>query len=275
MRKIAFLLFAIAATSVFFTACRRVDDIAATQETITTSEDLADLETIYQDVEDNADAEIETRGPENECPTITFAQPQGTFPNTITIDYGTEGCPGPNGHIRKGQIVIEVSDTMINAGATRTVNLVDFSIDDIALTGTRTVVNNGLNTEGLPSFTRTVTNASATWPNDGGTATWQNTHTAVMTAGFGTATWFDNEWSITGSGNGVGRNGKVWSSTVTTPLVRRAGCPWMVSGIREVTVNDHTATIDYGFTVLASQDCDKKALLTLPNGNTRIITIRH
>jgi hypothetical protein len=49
----------------------------------------------------------------------------------------------------------------------------------------------------------------------------------------------------------------------------------MVSGIREVTVNDHTATIDYGFTVLASQDCDKKALLTLPNGNTRIITIRH
>ena len=270
MKKIAFALMSLFAVATMFTACGRLDDVQTTQEAVETSEDVVDMEVIFQDVEDDTDSDLETRGPQNDCPIVTFASPEGTFPNTITIDYGTEGCAGPNGHIRRGQIVINVSDTIVNAGAIRVTNLINFSVDDVALEGTRTVTNNGLNDAGLPSFTRTVEGGSATWP-DGITATWAGTHTATMTQGFGTATVFDNVFSIVGNANGVNRNGKVWSSQITEPITRKRTCAWASDGIREITVNGNTATIDYGF----GDECDRKAMLTLPNGNTRIIVVRH
>lgn len=255
-------------------ACKK-DNETVSGQTLEVAEDVTELETLVQDAEDEAEVMVELRSgnPTNDCPTVTMTNDAGTYPNDITVDFGTEGCVGADGRVRKGRVLISVTDNIQNEGAIRTVTLDEYYVNDIHIEGTRTLTNTGLNAEGHPTFTRTVAGASLTFP-DGGTATWEGSHSIEQVEGFGTPTVLDNVFEITGGANGVNRQGKIWTSVITEPLVRRVPCRFMVSGIREITVEGQTATLDYSFGFGAG-DCDRQALLTLPNGQTHIILVRH
>lgn len=270
MKKYFVVILVLAAITFALESCRKESTALLVTDLSLASDDVSDAETLVQDAEDISDQDIETRNLNNNCPTVTFANPQGTFPNTITVDFGTDGCTGQDGRVRKGIITINLTDSLVNPGAQKTVTLSNYYVDNIHIEGTKTVTNNGL-VNGNPSFTKVVTGAKITF-TDGTSTQWESNHTWTQTAGFNTYTVFDNEFSVTGNANGVTRNGKVWAGEILTPLVHKTACPWIVSGVRQITVNDKTATIDYSYGY-TSGGCDRKALVTLPNGQTRIINI--
>ena len=269
---------AILFAAALFTACNKDSNISPDEATIneaaiTSSEDVSDAESYSQNTEDESDMAIEGMGSGgpggSSCAVVTYSAPRGTFPQTITVDFGT-GCTDHNGRIRKGKIVIALSDSLMKPNSTKTVTFQNFYVDSAKIEGTRTWKNNGLNAQGQPSFTRTVTNGKITF-GDGTIATWNATHTVVKTQGFNTRTPLDDIWTVTGNESGVNRKGKAFSSVINSPIVHKALCPWITSGVRTITIDSKARSLDYGS---GGGNCDREALLTLPNGQTKVIKLR-
>ncbi len=268
MKIMKLLTVAALGLAVFFTACKKEESATMLPAQITAAEDQTTANDLYEDVDDQVDEAIETRGGGEDCPTVTIVPADGTYPRTMTIDFGTDGCTGPDGRVRKGQIVVNLTDTLSNAGAVRTATFVDFYVDDAHLEGTRTLTNMGLDANGNRIFTRTVVGGKITYPN-GEFSSWEANHDITLVEGADTHTLLDNVWEVTGGATGVTRNGRAFITEITTPLVRKRICRWAVAGIKTLTIDGKTLTIDYG-----DGTCDRKATVTGSNGNTREILIR-
>ncbi len=271
MKTIKWLAISALFMGLFFSACKKNEDndlsAETTQQIVVSSEDQTTAEDLFEDVDYQVDDAIETRGGGGNCPTVTADPDFQTYPRTVTIDFG-DGCEGPNGRIRKGKIVVEVTGEIITAGASRTATFVDFFIDNAQIEGTRTILNEGFDADGNVTFSRTVTGGKITFPN-GDVATWEASHLLTQTEGGNTITFFDNVFEITGSSNGVNRNGNPYTLEITAPLVKKSLCPWIVSGQSELNVMNKSVTINYGNGI-----CDRKAILTLPNGTEVEILIK-
>lgn len=259
-------LLILAAILIGMVACNK-EEIQVEEQT-TTSEDLTTFEDLVETTEEVEDLALETRGGDpTDCPTVTVTPDDGTFPRTVLIDFGTDGCEGPHGHIRKGIIQVELTDSFALTGAVRTVTYQNFSVDDVAIEGTKVLTNVGPNDDGLSTYTRDV-NLSFAFPN-GQTASWSGMMTITRIEGDDTPEVLDNVLEITGATQGVNRNGVPFNTEITVPLIKPRTCRWITSGVRTLTFNDQTRSIDYG-----DGECDRLATLTLANGNTRTILIR-
>jgi hypothetical protein len=264
-----FLLFALLLMGVWiFQSCKKDDN--ATEALVTTSEDIATHEDFSEQIDQDADMAVEERGGGNTgCPTVTFAQPQGTWPNTITIDFGG-GCEYPTGSGRthKGKIIIQQSAAILTVGATRTLSFDGYFFNDIGVQGVKTWTNNGQDANGAWSYTKTGADMVLNYP-DGTTSSRNYTHTSTLIEGGETPTLLDNVWSVIGSTSGLNRQGNAFSSTIVEPLIKKAICRWISDGTIELTRGDRSATLDFG-----DGACDRFGRLTLENGDTRIIRLR-
>jgi len=215
------------------------------------------------------------------CFTVTVTHPNNTpFPAVVTIDFGTTGCPGPDGHIRRGKIITEYTNRLIIPGAIATTHFEGFYIDSIHVTGTHRVSN----ISGTPvppaqiarKFKVEVINGKLTKPS-GNYVEWNSTKTIEQVDGLGTPDICrDDVFRIEGSGRGTVVRGNLmvrWESTTIEPLIRRFTCRWIVRGkIRTARVNLPSnsrwiAVLDFG-----DGRCDNLATLTI-NGHTRQITL--
>ena len=270
MKKLFLLIAAFAAISLAMTSCQKEEtETPAFEEDLTTNEDVATVTNLFQDTEDEADNQIETRGGGLSCPTVTVTPDDGTFPRTATIDYGPDGCEGPNGRLRQGTIIVNQTAPMASPGATRTITFDNFFVDGVQVQGLKTITNAGTAGDNNIVFTRIVEGASLAFP-DGETVTWDASHTLTQVAGADTPFLPDNVFEITGGSSGVNRNGVAFTAEITTPLIKRKNCPWIASGVRAITINGRTRTMDYG-----DGACDRVATVTYPNGFTREVLIRN
>ena len=270
MQKTLFSIAALLFFGLMVQSCRKDSQISdadkMTAEDLLAHNDLSEqLDLDASEVIDNfVGGELEER---NDCPTVTFAQPKGTWPNTITLDYSDAGCTS-NGRTYKGKVTITQTNEMKVPGATRTFAFDNFFIEGIQIEGSRTVTNAGLNADNQPYFT-IVADETLTFP-DGDQATHTANRTRTMTEGFGTSTRVDDVWTIEGSASGVNRNGNEYTVSITTPLVRKSLCAWIGSGVIEFTVNNKTRSLDFG-----DGSCDRDATLTLADGTEKEVKIRH
>jgi hypothetical protein len=252
------------------TSCKKDDAIA--NEFITVSEDVSTQQDILEANESEVTDEIEiglqamtTRG----FPTRTWTNPKGTFPNTLTIDYGTNGVTGPHGKVRKGKIIVQISAPLITVGSVRVVSHEDFFIDDVQVEGTVTLTNQGLNASNQIVFLRNVANRKLTFPS-GKTISWNATQIITQVAGNNTPDIrIDDAWSISDVSNGVNRNGKSFTVSTAEALLFKTVCPWIVDGVLNITVETNTLGIDFG-----DGACNNAATVTLPDGSTKEINIR-
>ena len=80
---------ALFALTIFLTSCEKEEFETNDNDAV---ESAANAESIMEDIE--SEALLRTAGTSSTtttgCPTITYANPAGTYPNTITVDYGTE-----------------------------------------------------------------------------------------------------------------------------------------------------------------------------------------
>lgn len=236
------------------------------------SEEMTVMEDFENEMDALADAEafnfteevpVETR---NDCAVVTTTKPRGEFPNTITIDFG-DGCEGDYGRVRKGKIIINISDNMKNTGAVRTITFEDFFIDDVAITGSRTLTNTGLNNENKPTYSLVISEFTLTFPNgDQAVKNVNRIHTFVQ--GYLTPNRLDDVWAITGTANGVTRDGKTFTVNITSPLIKKGSCRWIVDGVIEITTETATISLDFG-----DGACNGVAVITLPDGTTKEINL--
>ncbi len=263
MKKSLLLLIALVFSVAAFDSCKKADN---NDSVITTAEDLSANEDYVEQIDIDADVAVEERGGGG-CPTVTFAQPEGTWPNTITIDFGAS-CTRPDGRVLSGILVVNQTADIRTAGAVRTITHENFFVDGIKVEGTRTWTNNGQNADGLWSYTKVATDMKLTF-EDGSITTWNKTRTSVLIEGGTTATHWDDVWSSTGTATGINRNGKDFTATITEPLIKHADCRWISSGVIEFTVGARTRSLDFG-----DGTCDRVGTLTLANGDSYTIRLR-
>jgi hypothetical protein len=274
MKKIILSLLAIAVFT--FIGCKK-DDSSATLETTeliaVSSEDMSETESSTQSTEDELDNLLEENGLKvRGCkPVVALSAPKGTYPQTITMTFDGN-CNDQHARKRKGQIIITLSDSLMKPGATKTVTYNNFTLDSTKVEGTRKWTNTGRNPQGQPTFKREAINLKLTF-NDGTFATLTSLHIVTKTQGYNTPLIFaDDVWAVTGNTEGVNRKGKTFQSVISSPIIHKALCPWITGGVRTITVNNKTFSLDYSY---GGGDCDREALLTLENGTTKVIKIRH
>ncbi len=250
-----------------FTACKK--EALDFGELSTASEDVAISSDLSQDAEDESFNQIENRGgdPNGGCPIVTWEKPKGTFPNTVTIDFGTS-CTSPNGRVRGGKIIVTMTDTIVNTGAVRTATLENYTVDGMEVEGTKTLTNLGPDVNGYPNFSRVVSNAKITLP-DASFISWNANQTITFKEGFYTKGMADDVILIAGNGSGTNRKGNPFSYSIIEPLLKNKFCKWLVKGIIETTAGGKTISIDFG-----DGSCDRLANLTLPNGTIKPILLR-
>jgi hypothetical protein len=200
------------------------------------------------------------------CATIT----NDTINQITTIDFGPPpGCQGPH-HTRSGQIIIHHNGLhYFDTGYERIVTFNNYYVDDRHLEGTRTITNNGVNSNGHVNWTINAQNMRITKPN-GNYHEWNSLRNREMISGDTIS--FDpasTVYSITGSSSGVNSNGVTCTQTITNALIKPGSCFFrIVSGTIVVTPsNKPQLTIDFG-----SGTCDDIATVTR-NGVTHIIHI--
>lgn len=215
------------------------------------------------------------------CFTVTVNHPTSSpFPAVVILDFGTVGCPGPDGRVRKGKIIIEYTNRLTIPGAVATTTFDRFFVDAINVNGTHKITNISDNPTPPANIARKfkveVINGKLTKPN-GDYIEWNSIKTITQIEGLITPDFpRDDVFKIEGSANGKVRRGNLlvrWESTITEPLIRRFTCRWIVRGkIRTVRANlpnnsRWVAVLDFGNGI-----CDNLATLTI-NGITRQITL--
>lgn len=178
---------------------------------------------------------------------------------TKTIDFGTDGCPLPNGNTLKGKIIMSFTFDPFATSHTITYIFDDFYHNDTNINGTKTYTvemgTSSANPENHPIWSMN-SDFTAIFSN-GETASRVGTRVREITEGYDTFLWFDNVYQVTGNWTTTLPNGAVESSEITSPLVIKMNCPHITQGIITIMRNGNTATLDYG-----NGDCDDNAIFT-------------
>jgi hypothetical protein len=208
------------------------------------------------------------------CAVVTRVPEYGTVitPGTLitkTINFGTVGCPLPNGNILKGIIVITFTYQPDATSHTINYTFTDFYHNAIKFNGTKTftrVMGTSVANANVHPIVTMVMDMTATLPN-GNEVTRVGIRTREIIEGYNTPAWLDNIYEITGNWTTTFPSGAVNSSTITTPLRVKMSCSNIVKGVISIVRNSNTATLDYG-----NGDCDNLATFTI-NGNSYTITL--
>ncbi|MEL6536439.1 MAG: hypothetical protein AAFQ98_13565 [Bacteroidota bacterium] len=197
---------------------------------------------------------------------------------TITLDFGTEGCVGADGRTRSGVIVITYEGTLIRSRlAARTMTFDNYKVEGRTVSGSFNISGASQNTDGHWEFTRTVTDMVMTF-SDGRTFTYSNTKTLTWTEGFGDTEYFNDTFEVTGSGSGVNREGMAFTVSIDEPLVRKTECTgnsgrgFPVSGVKSYSATSDGETrsfsVDYG-----DGTCDRTVEVSFADGTTRTVEV--
>lgn len=195
------------------------------------------------------------------CFTRTYDAPT----RTLTLDFGTVNCVGPNGVARRGKIVAVFSGVSQQVGSTVVVSLVNYFRNDNQHTGTRTITRLASG-----SWSLDVQNASVI--TSAGTHSWTSQRLYTRTAGQGTRTILDDTYTVTGQASGTNRKGVGYAAVIEQPLVKQfqAGCArtFVAGTVRINNTNEKALLLNYDPT--GTQACDNIASVTV-NGRTRTI----
>jgi acetolactate synthase regulatory subunit len=195
------------------------------------------------------------------CATVTVSS--STYPKEIVIDYGT-GCADRFGHTKKGKIIIDISDTITAAGASKTITYQDFYVDSMKIELTTSLKNLGQNDSGHWLIEKKL---EETVTKNGEKSVKSSNETDEWVSGFTTTDKSDDIYYESGSG-GITLNDTVtFSRTITKPLLINRSCDYIESGTEELSRNGNVVTIDYG-----DGTCDNKATVTV-NGTTEEIEL--
>jgi hypothetical protein len=246
------------------------------------SDDNSTAESVFDDVyETSMDESVEMelsatakasfgRERVGDCATITDSVIDSTTNHIIrTIDFGEEGCTVTckgEERTKKGKIIIEKIGLKREVGSSLNVSFENFSINDYEIGGTK-AISKSLNDD--DQFVHTIAVNSTITNPEGNTMSWVSNRTRTILEGYDTdEDRSDDKIQIDGSSTGTNFDGENFSMTITTPLIKAAGCFFITAGVEEIApAGKSTRTVDYG-----DGTCDDIANVTV-DGETTEITI--
>lgn len=149
------------------------------------------------------------------CATVTHDKEA----KTITIDFG-DGCEGPDGKVRSGIIVITYTQRMFIPGAVLTFELQNYTVNGIAVEGTKTITNVSESLRDDVSFNKVLAGGKLTWP-DGTFATREVDKTF---------TWIResnpllDEIHVEGEASGINRRGVAYNVSIISKIIWKRAC---------------------------------------------------
>jgi hypothetical protein len=199
------------------------------------------------------------------CPAISSTATT-TLPIVVTLDWGT-GCTSTvDGITRSGKITVSLSGLMNVAGSVATFSFSDFKADGNKITGTHKITYKGPNAGNSWPRYEVLTEAKIEFP-DTKFITYRASYIRLQSEGSATATLDDDVWRIEGTSSGVTREGKAWTASYPSALVKKNSCKWFSSGSVLVTpTGELPRTINFG-----DGTCDNKATLTIDGKTTDIL----
>jgi hypothetical protein len=249
-----------AATSLSLFSCEKDNDSndSNVSEAQSLSAASSTAESLYDDAFDVVLQDGETNnvaGRVSSCAVVTLnpADPN-VFPKTMTIDFGS-GCTSANGITRKGKIIATLTGRIRTTGTTITVSFENYYVNNYKVEGSFSISNNSGGGAGL-NFSTQVSNGKITYPDGSTWYSYSGTHAVEQTAGMGTITFTDDNFSMTGGSTTASSAGNSLSVSTTAALVKQAGCKNIVSGIQSFTYNAVSGTLNYG-----DGTCDNLAVL--------------
>jgi hypothetical protein len=277
--KLIPVIFLIVMISTVSTSCKKEKD-ADDKETLT-ARDNALAENAYNDVAMIADqaaqgslstylapANSQIRSMLSACASITHDTIAN--PRLLTINFGSVNCLCSDGRYRRGIIHVSYTGRYRDSASVHTITFTNYHVDDNMIDGTKTVVNNGLNSAGNPTFAITV-NGQINKTN-GSSISWTSNRTREWVAGDSTLSWIDDVYLISGTANGSstpsGGTPTSFTLNITSPLRKELGCRHFTSGKFELTPSGRsTRYFDFG-----TGACDNEATVTI-NGHLFIVTL--
>lgn len=200
----------------------------------------------------------------SDCVTITTVVTDTT--KEKTIDFG-EGCELPNGNVVGGVVQMNYAKDMEQATKTISVELENFTFNEVAVEGSSDIIRMRSNEDGNPQGTANST-YSVIWP-DGETASFSSSRTREWIEGYGSGFWGDNVFLTTGNAMYTNNVGNTYSKIITEALRREIACRFLVSGILQISRNENTVSLDFG-----DGSCDAKGTLIFEDGTTEEIFLR-
>lgn len=205
------------------------------------------------------------------CATVT--RDTTSTPNKITVDFGIAGCQNHFGDIRKGKLIITYTGRYTAVGTIVHIVSENYYVNNNKVDIDRTITNLGENSNGNLEFsiqsTRIVTFSD-------GTTTRSTTANKIREwiSGRNTPLDFsDDVYKVTGSATHTSKRGILYDVTTITPLTRVVSCREFVSG--KLKIVRHGQIDRYGIIDFGNGDCDNTATLTLDNGKTYELDIKH
>jgi hypothetical protein len=278
--------------TLFFLSCQKESGLTENpvsttteEEAVTYSEESTQAEASFDDVEDigltaaEEEAEVTESGGRNfpfvelrlrlgSCADITVTPGDGTYPKTITIDFG-DGCICADGKFRKGAIILHLTAPIRRPGAVLTITFRNYYLNRAHIEGTKIISNHSEN--GNIKFTVQVVGGKLTLPNGRG-FTYNGIKYVKQVLGGSTRIVRDDVYTIEGRSKTEFNNGVTVTLNTESPLVKKVVCPWISKGVLKIKINDRVLLLDYG--APDNGECDNKALLTWNNGNNqRLITL--
>ena len=220
------------------------------------------IQDAFEDLFKQADALGQTNAaPNNSCLSLSFDSAMGVYPDTVIMDFNGL-CS--DGRLRQGRVIAYFSGPWRSPGTELILQTQGYSLNGNEIIGRKRLVNTTPIGSNNFSYEVFVQDAKIIFVG-GDTASWSSARTVQQVAGQGTnfasdgwAGLLDDVYEITGTASGISRTGRVYSANITTPLIRRADCRWLVAGIIEVLPQGGLMrTIDFG-----NQDCDNQVFLS-------------
>lgn len=217
-------------------------------------------------------------------PFDTIIQGYGSWPVTLTVDFGTS-CVGHDNKTRRGKVIATFTGKYRDEGTTITITTENYYVDDYKVEGTKILENKGRNAAGNLYYTIDVDGVVTT--PEGDVISWKSNREREWIEGEET-TWFspqidangdtikfangwpkpmlfdgilDDAYSITGDGSGINRNGRNFTVTITKAL-RVEFCGW-IPEVTEGTVELQPEDLKKRIVDFGSGDCDREYSVTI------------
>lgn len=205
------------------------------------------------------------------CATVT--RDTLATPKKITVDFGTTGCENRFGDIRKGKLIITYTGSYTAVGTEIHIVSENYYVNENKIDIHRTITNLGENTNGNLEFA-IQSERVVTFPDGVTSRSTTANKTREWISGRNTPLNFsDDVYKVTGTATHTSKRGILYDVTTITPLTRIVSCREFVSG--EMKIIRHGRTDRYGFINFGNGDCDNTATVTLDNGSSYNIDLRH
>jgi hypothetical protein len=270
MKKAIFLIPALLISGLlFFNSCQKGDELVTMAEVMEEDDEIDSyLDDLMEEIDDitNVDNTLKSGQIAMEGQSGTRVISTSFSGDTIfhTINYTDFVHPNAmSERVKNGTIIIKILGRPIQSVFWRQVTLVDFMVNEAFVEGLKVIEKTANN-----QFSMTLTGGKITFA-DGTEYSRAFNRTRTQTEGTSTPYFiWDDVFEIEGQANGINRNKKTYTRTITSPLIKPRNCRWFVKGTIDFATGENTATLDYG-----NGSCDRFATLTV-NGESREIRLR-